>query len=102
MNEKQKEKILHGLRKKDNLDYWNDIDFEVIEFLCKLAKYSYANVKCYYQQDYDDFDWEDYEDESELDVKEEIMWLADDVRDFVVERLEKEFGAWFPYVDEEY
>ena len=101
MTKKQKQAILATIRKKDNLDYWNEIDGEVVEFLLKIAKYSHPRVKCYYEEDDEDFDWEDV-DENELETKDEILWLADDVRDFVVQKLEEEFGAWFPFVDETY
>ena len=99
MTKKQKEKILATIRKKDNMSYWDEIDDEVLNFVLKLAKYSYAKVKCYYEEEDEDFDFEDV-DESELEVMDEIMWLADDVRDFVIKKLEKNFKAWFPYVEE--
>lgn len=102
MTKKQKEKILKDIRKKDNLAYWDDIDELVEEFIMQLAKYSYAKIKLYQEEyDDDDFDLEDY-DESELERAEEIIWLAADIRDVAVKRLEKDFGAWFPYVDEPY
>ena len=101
MTKKQKENILKEIRKKDNLAYWDNIDELVEVFVMELAKYSYAKVKLY-QEEYDeDFDYEDY-DENEMERSEEIMWLAADIRDVAVKRLEEDFGAWFPYVDEPY
>lgn len=41
MTKKQKEKVLQGLRKKDNLAYWDQIDSEMEEFIHALLKYSY-------------------------------------------------------------
>lgn len=102
MTKKQKAKILKGIRKKDNLTYWDNIDDLVEEFIMQLAKYSYTKVKLY-QEEYDDEDF-DLEgcDEDELERSEEIMWLATDIRDIAVKKLEEDLGAWFPYVDEPY
>lgn len=102
MTEEQKKEILKSIRKKDNLEYWNEIDWLVVELICKLAQYSCPRMKCYYDEDEEDFDWENIVDEGNLEIKDEIFWLADEVRDFVIGKMEKEFDAWFPYVDEEY
>ena len=44
MTEAQKEEVLKSIRKKDNLDYWNEIDWAVVELICKLAQYSYPKT----------------------------------------------------------
>ena len=99
MTKKQKEKVLQEIRKKDNMVYWDEIDDMVLEFLKKLSEYSYTRVKRYYEEDEDD--WEEYEEES-CEITDEFIWASNDVRDFAVALLEKEFEAWFPYVDETY
>jgi hypothetical protein len=97
MTKKQKEQVLKGLRKKDNMVYWDEIDDVVLEFLKKISDYSYTRVKRYYEED--DEDWTEYEEE-DLEITDEFIWASNDVRDFVVALLEKDFKAWFPYVDE--
>lgn len=99
MTKKQKEKILQGMRKKDNMAYWDEIDDIVLEFLKSISNYSYTRVKRYYEEDEED--WEEY-DEDDLEITDEFVWASNDVRDFVVKYLEKNFKAWFPFVDEEY
>ena len=99
MTKKQKEKILQGMRKKDNMAYWDEIDDIVLEFLKSISNYSYTRVKRYYEEDEED--WEEY-DEDSLEITDEFVWASNDVRDFVVKYLEKNFKAWFPFVDEEY
>ena len=99
MTKKQKEKILQGMRKKDNMAYWDEIDDVVLEFLKSISNYSYTRVKRYYEEDEED--WEEY-DEDDLEITDEFVWASNDVRDFVVKYLEKNFKAWFPFVDEEY
>lgn len=94
-------KILAKISKKENLNYWDEIDGEVMEFLLKLAKYSYSKVHRFYGDDEEDW----YEDEDELEAGEltdEFWELICDVRDFSVNLLEKDYNAWFPYVDENY
>ena len=99
MTEEQKEKVLQGIRKKDNMAYWDEIDGIVLDFLKSISNYSYNRVKHYYEEDEED--WEDY-DEDDLEITDEFVWASNDVRDFVVKYLEKNFKAWFPFVDEEY
>ena len=99
MTKKQKEKVLQGMRKKDNMAYWDEIDDIVLEFLKSISNYSYTRVKRYYEEDEED--WEEY-DEDDLEITDEFVWASNDVRDFVVKYLEKNFKAWFPFVDEEY
>ena len=99
MTKKQKEKVLQGMRKKDNMAYWDEIDDVVLEFLKSISNYSYTRVKRYYEEDEED--WEEY-DEDDLEITDEFVWASNDVRDFVVKYLEKNFKAWFPFVDEEY
>ena len=99
MTKEQKEKVLQGLRKKDNMVYWDEIDDTVLEFLMKLSDYSNPRVKRYYEEEEDG--WEEY-DEDDLEITDEFMEAVYDVRDFTVKYLEKHFKAWFPYVDEEY
>ena len=101
MTEAQKEEVLKSIRKKDNLDYWNEIDWAVVELICKLAQYSYPKISCYYEEDKEDFDLDDVADTSDLEVTDEVLWLADDIRDFIIERMEKDLGAWFPCVEEQ-
>lgn len=101
MTEAQKEAVLKSIRKKDNLDYWNEIDWAVVELICKLAQYSYPKISCYYEEDEEDFAWDEITDSSDLEVKDEILWMADDVRDFIIGRMEKDLGAWFPCVEEQ-
>ena len=97
MTKKQKEKVLHGLHKKDNMAYWDEIDETVLEFLTKLSDYSYPRVQRYYEEG-----WAEEYDEEDLEFTDEFMEAVSDVRDFAVKYLEKHFKAWFPYVDEEY
>ena len=99
MTKEQKEKVLQGLRKKDNMVYWDEIDDTVLEFLMKLSDYSYPRVKRYYEEEEDG--WEEY-DEDDLEITDEFMEAVYDVRDFTVKYLERHFKAWFPYVDEDY
>ena len=99
MTEEQKEKVLQGIRKKDNMAYWDEIDGIVLDFLKSISNYSYTRVKRYYEEDEED--WEEY-DEDDLEITDEFVWASNDVRDFVVKYLEKNFKAWFPFVDEEY
>ena len=99
MTKKQKEKVLEGMRKKDNMAYWDEIDEVVLNFLKEISRYSYTRIKQYYEEDEED--WEEY-DEDSLELTDEFVWASNDVRDFVVKYLEKNFKAWFPFVDEEY
>ena len=99
MTKEQKEKVLQGLRKKDNMAYWDEIDDTVLEFLKKLSDYSNPRVKRYYEEEEDG--WEEY-DEDDLEITDEFMEAVYDVRDFTVKYLERHFKAWFPYVDEDY
>jgi hypothetical protein len=92
MTKEQKEEVLTNIRKKDNLAYWDEIDSLVTEFMLNLAKYSYSEVNCYYDED----------DEDEREITDEFLWLINDVRDFAVKFMEKDADAWFPYVDEDY
>lgn len=101
MTNKEKDKILAKIRKKDNLCYWDEIDGEVMEFLLKLSKYSYPRVHRFYGDDEEDW----YEDEEELEsgeLTDEFWELICDVRDYAINLLEKDYNAWFPYVDEDY
>ena len=99
MTKKQKEKVLQGLCKKDNMVYWDEIDDTVLEFLKKLSDYSYPRVQRYYEEEEDG--WEEY-DEEDMEITDEFMEAVSDIRDFAVKYLEKHFKAWFPFVDEEY
>ena len=87
------------MRKKDNMAYWDEIDEVVLNFLKEISRYSYTRIKQYYEEDEED--WEEY-DEDSLELTDEFVWASNDVRDFVVKYLEKNFKAWFPFVDEEY
>lgn len=100
MTKKQKEKVLQGLRKKDNMVYWDEIDETVLEFLKTLSDYSYSRVQRYYEEEEED--WEEEYDEEDLEFTDEFMEAAAAIRDFSVKYLEKHFKAWFPYVDESY
>lgn len=100
MTKKQKEKVLQGLRKKDNMAYWDEIDETVLEFLTKLSDYSYPRVQRYYEEEEEG--WAEEYDEEDLEFTDEFMEAVSDMRDFAVKYLEKHFKAWFPYVDEEY
>ena len=99
MTKKQKEKILQGLQKKDNMAYWDEIDDAVLEFLKKFSDYSYSRVRRYYEEE--DEGWEEL-DEEDMELTDEFMEAVCDVRNFAVKYLEKHFKAWFPYVDETY
>ena len=99
MTKKQKEKVLKGMQKKDNVAYWDEIDDTVLEFLKKLSDYSYPRVQRYYEEEEDG--WEEY-DEEDMEITDEFMEAVSDIRDFAVKYLEKHFKAWFPFVDEEY
>ena len=99
MTKKQEEKVLQGLRKKDNMAYWDEIDDTVLKFLLALSDYSYPRVQRYYEEE--DEDWEEY-DVEDLELTDEFMEAVYDIRDFAVKYLEKHFKACFPFVDETY
>ena len=67
--------------KKGNIIYWDAIDNLTEEYVRNMLEMSVPNIVL----EYDD-----------------ILALGKEITDFVVEHLEKEVGANFPYVDESY
>ena len=98
MTKKQKEEVLKTIKKKSNMAYWDTINDAVTTFLLEFVQFSYNDVACYEDEEDedDDMDMEDRE------ISEDFIEAICDVRDYLVKYLEKNFNAWFPYVDESY
>ena len=69
------------MNKKNNMAYWDGIDNLTEEYVRNMLEMSTPSIVL----EYDD-----------------ILALGKEITDFVVAHLEKEVGANFPYVDENY
>lgn len=69
------------MNKKANMAYWDGIDDLTEEYVRNMLEISVPSIVL----EYDD-----------------ILALGKEITDFVVAHLEKEVGANFPYVDENY
>lgn len=74
------------MNKKANMAYWDNIDNLAEEYVRELLAFSQSPIKV---------DEDEDEDEVFMEVSKEITELA-------VRLLEERFGAYFPYVDENY
>lgn len=73
-------------KKKANMAYWDAIDGLAEDYVRGLLEFSQSPIKVNDDED---------EDDVFMDVSKEITELA-------VKLLEERFGAYFPYVDENY
>ena len=69
------------MNKKNNMAYWDAIDDITEEYVKSMLEMSTPSIEL----EYDD-----------------ILTLGKEITDFVVAHLEKEVGANFPFVDENY
>lgn len=99
MTKKQKEKVLQKIRKKDNMAYWDEIDGTVEAFIRELLKYSYPEAKIFFEQLDEDEEW-NIEEDGDGEYIDEFWDVLADVRNYAIKKLERNFKAWFPYVDE--
>lgn len=74
------------MNKKANMTYWDGIDALSEEYVRDLLAYSMSPTKV---------DTDEDEDDVFMDVSKEIT-------EFATMLLEERFGAYFPYVDENY
>ena len=106
MTKKQKQKIIATIRKKDNMSYWDEIDELTQNFVNELLKKSYCEITygdelVPFNKEEDEYEYEEGDFVHVID--EDILTdVTADVRDRVIAFLEKEYKAFFPYVDECY
>lgn len=74
------------MNKKANMAYWDAIDGLAEDYVRELIEFSQSPIKV---------DDDEDEDEVFMDISKEITELA-------IKLLEERFGAYFPYVDENY
>lgn len=74
------------MNKKANMAYWDEIDGLAEDYVRGLLEFTQSPIKVNDDED---------EDDVFMDVSKEITELA-------VKLLEERFGAYFPYVDENY
>ena len=88
MSKEFKNKISDGatLSKKGNMAYWDSIDELAEEYVRQLLEFNTSVLKV---------DTDEDEDDVFIDISKEITELA-------IKLLEERFGAYFPYVDENY
>ncbi len=88
--------------KKENMMYWDAIDNLTEGYVKKLVKFSTTKVNvygsCYTEDDIQEMDAEERKEARE----EGIMEIAKEITEFAVKLLEEQYGAEFPYVDENY
>ena len=73
--------------KKANMRYWDAIDGVTEDYLRSLLEFSQSPLKLV------------DEDEDEDDV---LLRLGKEITELAIKMLEDNFGAYFPYVDENY
>lgn len=76
------------MSKKGNMAYWDTIDGLAVEYVEQLIKYSTNPVKL--------------GDNDFMDDDDVILEISKIITEFATELLETEYGAKFPYVDENY
>lgn len=106
MTNKQKKEIIANIRKKDNMSYWDEIDELTQNFVNELLKKSYCEITYAdelvpFIEDDDEYEYEEGECVPVID-EDILLDVTADVRDRVITFLEKEYKAFFPYVDECY
>lgn len=74
------------MNKKANMAYWDSIDGLAEDYVRELIEFSQSPIKV---------DDDEDEDDVFIDISKTITELA-------VKLLEERFGAYFPYVDENY
>ena len=74
------------MNKKANMAYWDAIDGVAEDYLRALLEFSYSPLKV-------------PDDEDEDDV---FLRLGKEITELAIKMLEDNFGAYFPYVDENY
>lgn len=74
------------MNKKANMAYWDEIDGVTEDYLRALLEFSHSPLKV-------------SDDEDEDDV---FLRLGKEVTEVAIKMLEDNFGAYFPYVDEDY
>lgn len=88
--------------KKENMMYWDAIDSLTEGYVKKLVKLSTTKVNmygsCYTEDDIQEMDAEERKEARE----EGVMEIAKEITEFAVKLLEEQYGAKFPYVDENY
>lgn len=75
------------MNKKANMAYWDAIDGVTEDYLRSLLEFSHSPLKLV------------DEDENEDDV---FLRLGKEITEVAIKMLEDNFGAYFPYVDENY
>lgn len=88
--------------KKANMAYWDMVDSVTESYVKKLIKLSATKVNVY-SSCYTDEDIKEMDAEERKDARAEgIMEIAKEITEFAVKLLEEQYGAEFPYVDENY
>lgn len=88
--------------KKVNMAYWDAIDHAAEKYASELLKLSTKKINpvgsSYNEEDIKEMDKE----EIKAARDEAILEIGKVITEFTIDFLEKEYGAEFPYVDEDY
>ena len=88
--------------KKANMAYWDAIDEITENYVRRLMKHSVVKINPY-GSSYTEEDIEEMDADELAEVKDEaIMEIAKEITSFATQFLEKNYGAEFSYVDENY
>lgn len=90
------------MNKKANMAYWDVIDEMTENYVRRLMRHSVVKINPY-GSSYTEEDIEEMDADELAEAKDEaIMEIAKEITSFATQFLEKNYGAEFPYVDENY